>query len=194
MLSVMRRSTSESAIIRAIALFSYSDLSKMPALPDKAHVMRKQPKQRRATATVDAIVGAAARILVESGYASASTNRIAARAGVGIGSLYEYFPGKAAIFAELRRREMERWYAKLRSWPGTGSPREAIRHIVSTRVRYAAENPRLYVALETEVPHAATAAVQGAIQDDFLTLSTGTSSAIASFYAPRRQSRSSRNS
>lgn len=156
-----------------------------PTPSDKAHLMRKQPKQRRATATVDAIVEAAARILVESGYASASTNRIAERAGVGIGSLYEYFPGKAAIFAELRRREMEKWYAKVRSWPGTGSPRETARHIVSTRVRYAAENPRLYVALETEVPHAATAAVQGAIQDDFLTLSTGYLERYRQFLRPK---------
>ena len=143
-----------------------------PTPPDIAYVMRKQPKQRRATATVDAIIEAAARILVESGYASASTNRIAERAGVGIGSLYEYFPGKAAIFAELRRREMEKWYAKLRTGLRAGSPREAIRHVVATRVRYAAQNPKLYAALESEVPQAATAGMRGVIQDDFLTLST----------------------
>ncbi len=143
-----------------------------PTLPDKAYVMRKQPKQRRATATVDAIIEAAARILVESGYASASTNRIAECAGVGIGSLYEYFPGKAAIFAELRRREMENWYAKLRTGLRAGSPREAIHHVVATRVRYTAQNPKLYAALETEVPQVAVAGTVGVIEEDFLTLST----------------------
>ena len=138
----------------------------------RPYAMRKLPKQRRATLTVDAILEAAARILVETGYATASTNRIAERAGVGIGSLYEYFPGKEAIFAELRRREMGKWYSQLRAGPRSGSPREVIRHIVATQVHYAGENPRLYAALETEVPSAAVADVQGAIQEDFLTLSS----------------------
>ena len=47
-----------------------------PHAPKTPYGMRNQPKQRRATATVDAILEAAARILVESGYATASTNRI----------------------------------------------------------------------------------------------------------------------
>ena len=110
--------------------------------------------------TVEAILEAAARILVDTGYATASTNRIAERAGVSIGSLYEYFPGKEAIFAELRRRQMSSWYAKLRAGPRSGSPREVIRHIVTTQIQYAAANPELYVALETEVPRAAVAGVQ----------------------------------
>lgn len=121
--------------------------------------------------TVDAILEAAARILVETGYATASTNRIAERAGVGIGSLYEYFPGKEAIFAELRRREMAKWYAKLLAGPGSASPEEVIRHIVATHVRYAAENPPLYAALEAEVPGTAVAELQTTIEGHFLTLS-----------------------
>ena len=143
-----------------------------PQAPKTPYAMRKQPKQRRATATVDAILEAAARILVESGYATASTNRIAERAGVGIGSLYEYFPGKEAVFAELRRREMARWYAKLRAGPTSGAPRDVIAHIVRTQIAYASANPRLYAALETEVPRAAVADVQGFIQDDFFALSS----------------------
>ena len=149
------------------------------------YVMRKQPRQRRARATVDAILEAAARILVESGYASASTNRIAERAGVGIGSLYEYFPGKEAIFAELRRREMARWYAKLRAGPASGPPREVIAHIVRTQIAYASANPALYAALETEVPRAAVAQMQGTIQDDFLALSTAYLEAHRALLRPR---------
>lgn len=136
-----------------------------------SYAMRKRPRQQRAMTTVEAILEAAARILVDTGYATASTNRIAERAGVSIGSLYEYFPGKEAIFAELRRRQMSSWYARLRAGPRSGSPREVIRHIVTTQIQYAAANPELYVALETEVPRAAVAGVQGAIQDDFLQLS-----------------------
>ena len=136
------------------------------------YAMRKQPRQRRAMATVDAILEGAARILVDTGYATASTNRIAEVAGVSIGSLYEYFPGKEVIFAELRRRRMAGWYAKLRAGPRSGSPKAVIRHIVTTQIHYAAANPELYVALETEVPRVAVSEVQGAIQDDFLQLST----------------------
>ena len=140
--------------------------------PNPPYAMRKLPKQRRASTTVDAILEAAARILVETGYATASTNRIAERAGVGIGSLYEYFPGKEAIFAELRRREMAKWYARLLAGPGSGTPEEVIRHIVAAQVRYAVENPPLYAALEAEVPGAAVAELQNAIQGHFLALST----------------------
>jgi len=53
---------------------------------------------------VEAILEATAHILARDGYAKVTTNRIAERAGVNIASLYQYFPGKEAIVAELRRR------------------------------------------------------------------------------------------
>jgi AcrR family transcriptional regulator len=65
---------------------------------------RKLPSQERSRFTVDAILEAAADILVREGYARLTTNRIADRAGVNVASLYQYFPGKNAIVAELRRR------------------------------------------------------------------------------------------
>ena len=49
---------------------------------------RKEPRQERAKATVDAILSATARILVKEGYDRASTNRVAEAAGVSVGSLY----------------------------------------------------------------------------------------------------------
>jgi AcrR family transcriptional regulator len=65
---------------------------------------RRKPTQERAVATVEAILEATARILVEDGYAQASTNRIAKRAGVSIGSLYHYFPDKDTIIDALVER------------------------------------------------------------------------------------------
>jgi AcrR family transcriptional regulator len=53
---------------------------------------------------VDAIVEAAAYILERHGWDRLTTNRIAERAGVNIGSLYQYFPNKEAILAEIERR------------------------------------------------------------------------------------------
>jgi len=55
---------------------------------------RKLPQQDRSKVTVEAILTAAAHILTEHGYDNTSTNRIAERAGVSIGSLYQYFPNK----------------------------------------------------------------------------------------------------
>jgi AcrR family transcriptional regulator len=65
---------------------------------------RKTPRQSRSRETVEAILTATADILARKGYAALTTNHIAERAGVNIASLYQYFPGKEAIVAELRRR------------------------------------------------------------------------------------------
>ena len=72
--------------------------------------LRKKPKQGRSKATVDAVLEAAARILERDGIGAVNTNAVAELAGVSVGSLYQYFPDKEAIFAELIRRER----AKLR--------------------------------------------------------------------------------
>jgi AcrR family transcriptional regulator len=67
---------------------------------------RKSPRQERSRATVEAILQAAAYILVRQGYDAFTTNSVAERAGVNIASLYQYFPNKEAIFAELYRRHV----------------------------------------------------------------------------------------
>jgi AcrR family transcriptional regulator len=65
---------------------------------------RKRPLQTRSRETVAVILEATARILEAEGLEAANTNAIAARAGVSIGSVYQYFPDKSAIFAELIRK------------------------------------------------------------------------------------------
>lgn len=67
---------------------------------------RRKPRQARSQAMVDAILEATARLLVEVGYDKASTNRIAKRAGVSVGSLYQYFPNKQALVASLAERHV----------------------------------------------------------------------------------------
>ncbi len=62
---------------------------------------RKVPTQARAVATCEAILEATARILVTDGFEKLSTNRVAKVAGVSVGSLYQYFPNKAALIAAL---------------------------------------------------------------------------------------------
>jgi AcrR family transcriptional regulator len=67
---------------------------------------RKAPRQERSRATVEAILQAATYILVRRGYGGLTTNGIAERAGVNIASLYQYFPNKKAIVAEIYRRHV----------------------------------------------------------------------------------------
>lgn len=73
---------------------------------------KKHPVQRRSQETFDALVEATTVLLVERGYARTTTNHIAARAGVGIASLYEYFPGKDAIVAQVAERLVARVLAR----------------------------------------------------------------------------------
>lgn len=58
--------------------------------------LRKTPKQARSRNTVEVILEAATRILQEGGLAAFNTNAVAERAGIGVASLYDYFPGKNA--------------------------------------------------------------------------------------------------
>jgi AcrR family transcriptional regulator len=62
---------------------------------------RKSPRQARARATVEAIVEATTQLLLDEGYDRFTTARAAERAGVSIGSLYQYFPNKAALAAAV---------------------------------------------------------------------------------------------
>jgi AcrR family transcriptional regulator len=65
---------------------------------------RKEPRQERARETVEAILRAAIHVFATHGYAGTTTNLVAERAGVSVGSLYQYFPHKNAILAALHQR------------------------------------------------------------------------------------------
>ena len=116
---------------------------------------RKTPKQERSRATVEALLEATTDILVRQGYAALTTNRIAERAGVNIASLYQYFPGKEAIVAELRRRHGTDQRAALRrvlAEHTTGELESTIRTLVSIGVAGHAHAPRLHRVFTEEIP------------------------------------------
>lgn len=71
---------------------------------------RALPTQERAAASVEAILTAAEQLLGEQGFARATTNRIAARAGVNVALVYRYFAGKEAIAGALIERHAQRTY------------------------------------------------------------------------------------
>jgi len=68
---------------------------------------RKSASQKRSRFTVDALLDATTRILVKEGFDRASTNKIAATAGVSVGSLYQYFPSKEALVAAVVDRHAQ---------------------------------------------------------------------------------------
>lgn len=67
---------------------------------------RKMPAQARSAATVEAILQAATQVLISSGFEKMSTTHIAERAGVSVGSFYQYFPNKRALLAALVQRHV----------------------------------------------------------------------------------------
>ena len=72
--------------------------------------LRRQPQQKRSQARVEQILDAAAIVFNEVGFEAATTHAIASRAGTAVGSLYQFFPDKQAIFNALELRHVERVY------------------------------------------------------------------------------------
>ncbi|WP_246609186.1 TetR family transcriptional regulator [Nonomuraea rhizosphaerae] len=75
--------------------------------------LRRQPTQRRSARRVERMLDACAELLDEIGYEGLSTTRIAERAGVAIGSVYQFFPDKRAITQELTRRNVEQFVSRV---------------------------------------------------------------------------------
>ncbi|WP_067504842.1 TetR/AcrR family transcriptional regulator [Actinoplanes sp. TFC3] len=114
---------------------------------------RRKPRQVRAELTRDRILNAAAHIFTEYGYAAGTTNRIAERARVSIGSLYQYFPNKDAILAELVLNHIDEGGADT---PITDSPDRDLETVLRLFVRKTIDNhradPRLLRLMLEEAP------------------------------------------
>jgi AcrR family transcriptional regulator len=127
----------------------------MPVVRAKSR--KRKPLQARAHVTRAAILVAAAQVLARRGYAGTTTNHVAARAGVSIGTLYEYFRHKdelvtAVVDAHLTAGEtlLAERVAALR--PDAPLP-AIVRALVEGMVRLHADEPRLHRVLTSEVPH-----------------------------------------
>jgi AcrR family transcriptional regulator len=115
---------------------------------------RKRPKQARSADLVAAILEAAAQVLAKEGAPRFTTARVAERAGVSVGSIYQYFPNKAAILFRLQSDE----------WRGTSEllrailedvrrpPRERLRDLVHAFVRSECDEAAMRVALNDAAP------------------------------------------
>jgi AcrR family transcriptional regulator len=136
---------------------SYSGHHSMNAKGKKTAV-RRRPRQRRARQTVEAVLDAVARVLKREGVKAITTNRIAEVAGVSIGSVYQYFPDKRAIFIALHQRHIEQIDRLVETTlveNARSSLDQLIRAMVEAMVDAHSPDPALYELLLTEVPHRA---------------------------------------
>jgi AcrR family transcriptional regulator len=111
---------------------------------------RKHPLQERSRHTVDAIIQAAGQVLVTHGLAKSTTHVIAKRAGVSVGTLYQYFQNKESIFTELQRRCADDLFENIGKMLGTflSIPlKEAIPLFVKEYITYILKDPDLWQAL-----------------------------------------------
>ncbi len=111
---------------------------------------RKRPTQPRAVETVACILEAAAQILEAQGFEAFNTNAVAERAGVSIGSLYQYFPGKDALLIALARREKAHFGEDARAALDQSNGPAALRHLIAAAVRQQLGRAELARLLDVE--------------------------------------------
>ncbi|RXH25400.1 MULTISPECIES: TetR family transcriptional regulator [Bradyrhizobium] len=134
---------------------------------------RKQPQQARSAGLVTAILDAAVQVLAKEGAQRFTTARVAERAGVSVGSLYQYFPNKAAILFRLQSDEWRRTSELLRGILADRikPPPARLRALVHAFIRSECEEAAIRVALSDAAPlyrdapeaHDARAAGEGII-------------------------------
>ncbi|CAM2770902.1 TetR family transcriptional regulator [Saccharomonospora xinjiangensis] len=81
--------------------------------------LRRQPVQQRSAKRVERMLDASAELLDEVGYEGLTTTLIAKRAGVAVGSLYQFFPDKRAVVQALTHRNLERFVTAVNERLGT---------------------------------------------------------------------------
>ena len=111
---------------------------------------RKLPEQSRSAATVTAVLEAAARILERDGLEGYTTNAVAERAGVSIGSLYQYFPNKDALTVALIERESAVLLSEVALSDSIEDSRTALRHLIRAAVGHQMRRPKLARLLDFE--------------------------------------------
>jgi AcrR family transcriptional regulator len=123
--------------------------------PKRSTNPRKQPQQDRSRVTVEAILEATTHILTAEGYEKANTNRIAKRAGISIGSLYQYFPNKESLMAALIEQHSNEMAELVETKLNNlfDSPLEiVVPELIRAVIAAHTINPRLHQVLSEEIP------------------------------------------
>ena len=122
--------------------------------PNHGISSRKLPRQARSNELVNAILQAAVQVLAKEGAQRFTTARVAERAGVSVGSLYQYFPNKAAILFRLQSDEWRQTSNLLGEVLGdeTRPPLDRLRSLVHAFIRSECEEAAVRVALNDAAP------------------------------------------
>lgn len=129
---------------------------------------RKLPQQGRSRATCDAILEAAARIIARDGLAGFNTNAVATRAGVSIGSLYQYYPNKDALMVALIDRQQRQQLDNLIAAASQIEASAGLETIVRTLVRGAMQHHRDNDLLASAIDHEEARLPVGALVGRYL--------------------------
>src|SRR5215218_2547666 len=115
---------------------------------------RKQPQQVRSAELVSTILQAAIQVLEKEGAQRFTTARVAEKAGVSVGSLYQYFPNKASILFRLQSDEWRQTTELLRGILEDASrpPLERLRTLVHAFIRSECDEAAVRVALDDAAP------------------------------------------
>jgi len=115
---------------------------------------RKQPQQARSTELVAAILQAAIQVLAKEGATRFTTARVAEKAGVSVGSVYQYFPNKAAILFRLQSDEWQQTTQMLRGILENHdeTPLERLRSVVHAFIQSECEEAQMRGALNDAAP------------------------------------------
>ena len=115
---------------------------------------RKQPQQTRSTRLVEDVLQAAIQVLAKEGAQRFTMARVAEKAGVSVGSLYQYFPNKAAILFRLQSDEWRQTTELLRGIleERRRPPLERLRMLVHAFIRSECEEAGMRVALDDAAP------------------------------------------
>ena len=126
----------------------------MPPRPSAQISSRKQPQQARSAELVATILEAAVQVLAKEGAQRFTTARVAEKAGVSIGSLYQYFPNKAAILFRLQSDEWRQTGELLRGILENAEqpPLMRLRTLVHAFIQSECEEATMRVALNDAVP------------------------------------------
>jgi AcrR family transcriptional regulator len=126
----------------------------MPDRPSTSISSRRKPKQARSADLLEAILQAAIQVLAKEGVHRFTTTRVAERAGVSVGSVYQYFPNKASILFRLQSDEWRQTTELMRGILGDAQrpALERLRMLTHAFIRSECEEAQVRTALGDAAP------------------------------------------